>query len=242
MKVFAIGDLHLSSNTHKPMDIFGENWLDHENQIKANWQACVAEEDYVLIPGDISWAMRLAQAESDLNILESLPGKKICIRGNHDYWWDRPGKLNQQYQSIYFLQNTACFIGEIAICGTKGWLSPNTVKWNAEDERLYQRELERLRLSLNAAKAAKDMKEIWVMLHYPPTYNKSVESPLLDILEEYGVSQVIYGHLHDESSWQEALQGTYKNITYTLVSADYINFKPAEIAQISSSKINGETI
>lgn len=239
MKIFAIGDLHLSSSMHKPMDIFGDKWRDHEAQLKTNWQRYVTEEDYVLIPGDISWAMRLAEAESDLNILENLPGKKICIRGNHDYWWDRPGKLNRQYESIYFLQNTAYFIGELAICGTRGWISPNTVKWDMEDERLYQRELERLKLSLNVARG---MKEIWVMLHYPPTYNKFVDSPLLALLEEYGVSKVIYGHLHDENSWQDALQGNYKNITYTLVSADYIGFKPVEIAQIPSSKINGETI
>lgn len=232
MKIFAIGDLHLSSHTAKPMDIFGPKWRDHEAQIQANWRANVGEEDYVLIPGDISWAMRLAEAESDLNILENLPGQKICIRGNHDYWWDRPGKLNSKYQSLYFLQNTAYLIGDLAICGTRGWLSPNEVKWDEEDERLYHRELERLKLSLEAAKKAKHVKEIWVMLHYPPTYNKDVTSPLLALLAQYEVKRVIYGHLHDETSWKDALQGTYKDITYTLVSADYIGFKPVEIAQI----------
>lgn len=229
MKIFAIGDLHLSSSKEKPMHIFGQNWLNHEMQIETNWKSCVGAEDIVLIPGDISWAMRLAEAEGDLKYLESLPGKKICIRGNHDYWWDRPGKLNRQYESLYFLQNTAYFIGDIAICGTRGWLSPNEVKWDAEDERLYLRELERLKLSLEAAKGAK---EIWVMLHYPPTYNKTVESPLIALLAQYPVKKVIYGHLHDEVSWKEALQGVYKGITYKLVAADYIDFKPAEIAEV----------
>ncbi len=232
MKIFAIGDLHLSTHTNKPMDIFGDQWLEHEAKIKANWQDVVGEEDYVLIPGDISWAMRLKEAEGDLKFLETLAGKKVCIRGNHDYWWDRPGKLNCKYQSVYFLQNTTYLIGDIAICGTRGWLSPNGLKWDEEDERLYNRELERLKLSLEAAKKVSSVKEIWVMLHYPPTYNKDVTSPLLVLLEQYNVKHVIYGHLHDANSWQDALQGTHNNIIYTLVSADYIGFTPVMIAEI----------
>ncbi|WP_054743257.1 metallophosphoesterase [Cellulosilyticum ruminicola] len=232
MKVFAIGDLHLSSTTNKPMDIFGENWAQHEKQIEAHWRETIGKEDLILIPGDISWAMRLNEAQADLDFLESLPGQKVCIRGNHDYWWDRPGKLNRQYDSLYFLQNTAYFIGDIAICGTRGWLSPNEVKWDEEDERLYLRELERLKLSLKAAMANKDLKEIWVMVHYPPTYNKDMTSPLKALLKEYPVTRVIYGHLHDALSWKEALKGEEDGIIYSLVAADYIGFKPTMLTEI----------
>ena len=230
MKIYAISDLHFAGGTNnKSMDIFGPKWFNHITVIQENWKAVVTEEDYVLIPGDISWAMRLSEAEEDLDCIEDLPGKKICIRGNHDYWWDRPGKLNDKYKRIYFLQNTAYNIGDISICGTRGWISPNEEKWTLEDERLYQRELQRLKLSLEAAKGAK---EIWVMLHYPPTYHKELVSPLIALLKEYPVTKVIYGHLHDEGSWECALKGEFEKISYILVSADYIDFKPIEIAKI----------
>lgn len=228
MKVYAIGDLHFSGGANKPMDVFGTHWTEHMARIKENWEAIVQEEDYVLIPGDISWAMRLKDAEEDLACIEALPGKKICIRGNHDYWWDRPGKLNKKYEKTYFLQNTAYPIGDICICGTRGWISPN-MEWTEEDARLYARELERLKLSLEAAQ---DAKEIWVMLHYPPTNHKDQVSPLMELLKHYPVTKVIYGHLHDEISWETALKGEICGIMYHLVAADYIRFEPVQIAEI----------
>lgn len=231
MKVFAIGDLHLDGGANKPMDLFGTQWTSHQQKIENHWRNLVAEEDYVLIPGDISWAMRLQNAVQDLRWLETLPGQKICIRGNHDYWWDRPGKLNKAYESIYFLQNTSYRIGELAICGTRGWVSPDVENYTEEDQRIYDRELQRLRLSLEDSKK-QGAKEIWVMLHYPPTMTKRLPHKLIELLNEYPVTKVIYGHLHDEMSWIGALKGVYEGREYSLVAADYIQFCPRQIGEI----------
>lgn len=229
MKIFALGDLHLGFQMDKPMNVFGDKWKDHSQRIEMNWKKEISEEDWVLIPGDLSWAMRLEEAKADLDWLEALPGKKICIRGNHDYWWDRPKKLNDSYKSIVFLQNTAYFIDRIAICGTRGWTCPNPTLFTEEDARLYERELMRLELSL---KAAKEASEIWVMLHYPPTNAQEYTSPLIELLADYPVTKVIYGHLHDELSWQQSLIGTYNGIAYELVSADYLQFNPLYLGEI----------
>ena len=237
MKLFAIGDLHLSYGVDKPMSLFGPNWEAHDQKIKKAWEEIVSAEDVVLIPGDLSWGMRFSEAEKDLKWLEALPGYKICIRGNHDYWWDRPGKLNKCYRTLYFLQNKGYLLGEKAICGTRGWLSPGTDYFTAEDQKLYLRELERLKLSLEDG-LKKGAKEIWVMLHYPPAAVGMTNSPLIELLKAYPVTRVIYGHLHDEASWQSALQGEYDGIVYQLVSADYLNFKLVELKE--NKGINGE--
>ena len=229
MKIFAIGDLHLSFSANKPMNIFGAGWENHYKRIEKNWRKNISYEDVVLIPGDISWAMRFQQAQVDLDWLEALPGRKICIKGNHDYWWDRPKKLNEYYKQIVFLQNTAYRIGEVAICGTRGWISPNTSSFTEEDSRIYERELMRLDLSL---KAAKEAKEIWVMLHYPPTTQQEHTSSLIEKLTGYPVTKVIYGHLHDEISWGQSLRGVYDGITYELVSADYLQFDPLYLGEV----------
>ena len=136
MKVFAIGDLHLGFNADKPMDIFGDRWWNHSIQLDVNWRKYISMEDIILIPGDISWAMRLNEAHLDLQWLNQLPGKKICVKGNHDYWWDRPKKLNTCYENIVFLQNDAYLLGDLAICGTRGWNSPTPV-FTDDDVRLY---------------------------------------------------------------------------------------------------------
>lgn len=235
MRIFAIGDLHLSTLAQKPMDVFGDKWRGHMPRIEAAWREKISEEDVILIPGDISWAMRFEEAIPDLDWIETLPGTKICIRGNHDYWWDRPKKLNAYYEKIYFLQNKAYSIGKLVICGTRGWTSPNGVCFTKEDEKIYKREIARLQLSLEEAMKYK-AKEIWVMLHYPPTYNKEIASPLIELLERYPVTRVIYGHLHDEYSWSEALQGEHKGINYELVAADYLNFTPLLLEEISVIK------
>jgi len=233
MKIFAIGDIHLSSETDKSMDIFGETWINHVAILIENWVRIIVEEDIVLIPGDISWAMRMDKAMADLDILEQLPGKKICIRGNHDYWWDRPGKLNACYKKLYFLQNKAYNLGELAICGSRGWTcpSPNSVDFSADDERILKREIIRMKLSLEDA-VKNDAKEIIVMLHYPPTFHDERCSPFVSLFKEYPITHVVYGHLHDEASWHEALQGVYQGIKYQLVSADYLRFSPLLIKHL----------
>ncbi len=225
MKIFAIGDLHLSHDTDKPMDIFGPHWQNHIQKIKMNWEEHITHEDVVLVLGDISWAMRLIEAKQDLDWLDHLPGKKICIRGNHDYWWDRPKKLEQAYPNMFFLQNTAYTLGHMTLCGARGWICPNTTHFTLEDERLFNRELKRLTLSLDTA-MKEGATEIWVMLHYPPTFGEEKTSPLTDLLEKYPVTRVIYGHLHDELSWNLAIQGSYNGILYQLAAADYLQFNP----------------
>lgn len=225
MKIYAIGDLHLSHSLSKPMDVFGVHWEGHVQQIKTNWQKHIKEEDVVLVLGDISWATRLEEAKVDLDWLSQLPGKKICIRGNHDYWWDRPKKLAEAYPQIVFLQNNAFSIGEITLCGIRGWTCPNTSFFTDEDARLFNRELTRLKLSLEAA-VKQGAQEIWVMLHYPPTYGKERTSPLTQLLKAYPVTRVIYGHLHDTASWEIAIQGEYEGILYELAAADYLHFNP----------------
>lgn len=225
MKIFAIGDLHLSHYTEKSMDIFGTHWQEHVQKIKGNWEVNITEEDIILILGDISWAKRLEEAKLDLNWLQSLPGKKVCIRGNHDYWWGRPKKLNEAYPDMVFLQNTSYNIGDISLCGVRGWICPNESSFTEEDKRLFNRELMRLKLSLESA-VKSNAKEIWVMLHYPPTFGEEKQSPLTKILKNYPVTRVIYGHLHDEESWKTAINGMYEGIQYQLASADYLQFNP----------------
>lgn len=231
MNLFAIGDLHLSYSKHKPMDLFGVHWKAHEEKIKKQWEELVTDEDVVLIPGDISWAMRLKEATKDLEWLEQLPGKKICIKGNHDYWWDRTGILNKLYKSLYFLQNTAYWIGDLAICGTRGWALLNPDMRTEADEKMIHRECIRLKLSLEEA-CKKGCREIWVLLHYPPCGENQSPSPFIELMKQYPVKRVIYGHLHDEAAWKKALIGNYDGISYHLVSADYLGFRPFWIDQV----------
>lgn len=230
MKIYAIGDLHLSFGVDKPMDIFGEAWKNHVQAIQRNWLNKIKEEDLVILCGDLSWGMRLDEAKIDLEFIANLPGKKVCIKGNHDYWWEKIGRLNQLDKRLYFLQNTAYLVEKgVAICGTRAWSQQEDM--TKEDEKVYKREVERLKLSLEDAKK-KGAKEIIVALHYPPTNEKREPSAFTKLLENYPVSQVVFGHLHDEGAWSKALQGEYKGINYHLVAADYLNFEPKYIGEM----------
>ncbi len=212
MAIYAIGDLHLSFNTSKPMDIFGDNWKNHENKIKEDWIEKVKQDDIVLLPGDFSWAMNLKDAYKDFCYLNELPGKKIMLKGNHDYWWNSLKKLNEyveenKFENIYFLHNNSYeFEGKI-IVGTRGW---NLSQLNKEDEAIINRELIRLELSIKDGieKYGKD-KEIIVCMHYPPT-NKELQenSEFIKLMQKYGVKKCIYGHLHGESLL-DAVEGKY---------------------------------
>lgn len=228
MKIFAIGDLHLGFAVKKPMDIFGDNWKAHENVVKENWEAVVKEDDYVLIPGDISWATKFDDAKVDLDWIEDLPGKKILLKGNHDYWWQSIAKMQNVFKSITFLYNDFFPIGDIAICGTRGWICPNDSEFSDHDEKIYKREGLRLRLSLDKAKAA-GFKRFYVMLHYPPTNDRIEDSIFTEIVEQYHVEKVIYGHIHSFGAREYQLKGNRKDTEYILTSADYINFKLVEI-------------
>ena len=224
MALYAISDLHLSFNSDKPMDIFGEKWRRHDEKIKNNWMAKIKEEDTVLIAGDISWAMKSEDSFEDLKWIDNLPGKKIISKGNHDFWWGSIKKLNSMFTNTKFLQNNFYVYGEYAICGTRGWICPGSDKFVEKDEKIYARELIRLRLSLDEAKKAGYEKFI-VMLHYPPTNEKYEESGFLEILKEYKVEKLIYGHLHGPALTR-VLNGQIGDIEYIMTSADFIDFNP----------------
>lgn len=226
--IYAIGDLHLSLSVDKPMDVFGDNWSDYMTKIKEAWLDQVKEDDVVLIPGDTCWAISLKEAKIDLAWIDDLPGQKIITRGNHDYWWETLTKMNPLFDSITFLHNTFTSIGDIAICGCRGWISPNEENFTEQDEKIYSRECHRLKLSLD--KAVKEgYEKIIVMLHYPPTNDKKDPSPIQAILEEYQVHTVVYGHLHTKFCWNLSLEGLVSGINYHLVSSDYLNFKAKRI-------------
>ena len=224
MALYAISDLHLSFSTEKPMDIFGEKWAKHDEKIKENWFKLIKEEDTILIAGDISWSMKADESLADLNWIDSLPGRKIISKGNHDYWWGSISKLNSMYENTKFIQNNFFTYKEYAICGTRGWVCPNSEKFTEKDKKIYERELIRLKLSLDAAKKNGYTKFI-VMLHYPPTNDKFEESGFVTIFKEYNVEKVIYGHLHGPAL-ARVLDGEYDRIGYIMTSSDYLNCCP----------------
>ena len=228
MALYAIGDLHLSLSVDKPMDIFGEAWVHHEEKIKEDWIAKVSDQDTVLIPGDISWATTFEDACVDLTWIDELPGMKVLLRGNHDYWWTSLKRMSETFPQMKFIQNNYYEYGPYVICGTRGWVCPNKQNFDAHDEKIYKRELLRLKLSLDSAKKATD-KPIIVMTHYPPTNDAYEPSGFTEIYEAYGVEKVIYGHLHTEVSFKCGLQGEVNGVTYQLVSSDYVKFQLQKI-------------
>ncbi|QUI23270.1 metallophosphoesterase [Vallitalea pronyensis] len=221
--IYAISDLHLSFNTDKPMKVFGKHWYKHYEKIEKDWKARVKEDDLVLLPGDISWAMRLEEAKEDMNFLRRMPGKKVMVKGNHDYWWQSLNKVSQMYPEFMYIQNNSILHEHIAICGTRGWICPNKHKFTNEDEKLYKREINRLELSLNTVPDHVDT--IYVMTHYPPTNDCLEPSDFTRLYETYGVDKVIYGHLHGEDSFKMGLMGVRNHVDYQLVSCDYLDFK-----------------
>ncbi|CEN91926.1 phosphoesterase [[Clostridium] sordellii] len=228
MSLYAIGDLHFSTAVNKPMNIFGDNWENHEKKIIDSWNSKVNKNDTVLIVGDTSWGINMDEATFDLDIIHNLPGKKIYVKGNHDYWWTTVAKLNKLYEDMSFLQNNFYSYNEYAICGTRGWICPNDVKFTEYDEKIYKREAHRLKLSLDAAKKA-GFEKIIVITHYPPTNDKLEPSLFTDIYEEYKVEKVIYGHLHGKESFKMGLEGIREGVEYKLVSCDYVDFNLVKI-------------
>ncbi|AUN15669.1 phosphoesterase [[Clostridium] sordellii] len=228
MSLYAIGDLHFSTAVNKPMNIFGDNWENHEKKIIDSWNSKVNKNDTVLIVGDTSWGINMDEATFDLDIIHNLPGKKIYVKGNHDYWWTTVAKLNKLYEDMSFLQNNFYSYNEYAICGTRGWICPNDVKFTEDDEKIYKREAHRLKLSLDAAKKA-GFEKIIVITHYPPTNDKLEPSLFTDIYEEYKVEKVIYGHLHGKESFKMGLEGIREGVEYKLVSCDYVDFNLVKI-------------
>lgn len=226
MRIYAIADLHLSLSTGKPMDVFGEAWRDHAGKLEQNWRSLIGEDDLVLIPGDISWAMRLSDALPDLAFIGRLPGKKILLKGNHDYWWSAIGRVRAALPpGMRALQNDAIAEGGVGICGTRGWLCPGASAFAETDEKIYRRELDRLRLSIAALPEAHTR---IAMLHFPPFCEKEGGSGFTELLEAAGVKTVLYGHLHGEAN-RTAFEGERNGVRYHCVAADKLDFRPKEI-------------
>ena len=230
MKIFAISDLHLSISTNKPMDIFGGNWVNYMDKIRLDWQNKVTDEDLVLIGGDISWAMNIDDAKKDLEYLADLKGKKILIKGNHDYWWSGIGKVRDILpENFYALQNDSIRFDGVVICGSRCWSVPGSPDFNEQDRKIYLRETERLKLSLKSAeRLKKDGDKLIALVHYPP-FNVHRENTLFtDIFEEYQVNSVVYGHLHGKNVRADKL--VKKNgINYYLTSCDQVDNLLTEI-------------
>lgn len=223
MSLYAIGDLHFSTSVNKPMNIFGDNWDNHEIKIIDSWRLKVKPEDTVLVLGDTSWGINLEEAKSDLDIISELPGQKFFVKGNHDYWWTTVTNLNKLYDNCKFMQTNFYEYGEYAICGGRGWICPNDVKFDSKDEQIYKREENRIRISLEAARK-NGYEKIIVVTHYPPTNDKLEESLFTRLYEEYKVEKVIYGHLHGRESFKMGLKGIRNGVEYILASCDYLNF------------------
>ena len=226
--IYGIGDLHLDFSKEKPMDIFGEHWVEHENKIFNNWKKIIKEDDLVLLPGDISWALKISEAYYDLKKIDKLPGKKIITKGNHDYWWEGPKKLRElDLKTIKFIQNNYYIHENIGICGTRGWISEDMEDFDSQDEKIFNRELRRLELSLSKMTEKVDKKI--VMIHYPPFNMNSKPNKFVDIMLKYNVDICIYGHLHAEGH-RYAVEGNIYGIQFFCVSSDYIKFKPKKIS------------
>lgn len=234
MSLYAIGDLHLSfdERIEKPMDIFGDLWLDHHVKVKEYWEKTIGEEDTIFIPGDVSWGLRLDEAMADFEWINALPGHKVITKGNHDLWWTSTNKMNSMFPGITFLQNH-CFMipgTKVGLCGTRGWICPGTEAFDDHDRKIYDREMIRLRFSLEEARSA-GAETIIAALHYPPTNDKMQASGFTDMMTEYGVETCIYGHLHGKEAFKNGLSGVLNGVEYRLVSLDYLECKPELIRE-----------
>lgn len=230
-RVWAIADLHLSSSGAKPMAVFGEAWRDHASRIAGAWDAAVSGDDVVLLPGDLSWARGLAEAEADLSWIGARPGRKILLRGNHDSWWSSLAKVRRILpDSCSLLQNVAFEAAGWVVVGARGWTSPDDPEAEEGDRAIFERELGRLRMSVEDAdrRFGRERPRI-AMLHYPPWIEGRPPTAVVGILAGGGVRECVYGHLHGEDR-RLGVTGLRDGIRYRLVAADAVGFAPAEIA------------
>lgn len=230
MKLYAIGDLHLPGGDDKPMNVFGDHWDGHFERISADWRARVTADDLVLIPGDISWAMQLDPARPDLQAIAALPGRKVILKGNHDYWWTSITQVRAAIgETMRAVQNDAVDLGEVIVCGSRGWLIPTQdTPLSAEDEKVTARELIRMEMSLQAAAKMAQGRPVVAMMHYPPLYDMERDTAFTQLMEKYGVHTVVYGHLHG-AGIRVAYNGAHNSVNYRLVSCDSLSFELAEI-------------
>jgi len=238
MSVYVIADLHLSTdNASKSMEVFGRRWQDYQNKIESNWNKLVTENDTVIVPGDISWALSLEDAISDLRFLNSLSGKKIIMKGNHDFWWSSVTKMKalfekEGFDNLDILNNNALEVENYIITGSRGWFvdpSTQTKSTNADFEKINNREVIRLKIGLDAAKALQEQtsKEIVAFFHFPPVWSGFKNDKILAMLEEYGVRRCYFGHIH--GTYTSSGIFTSNNLSLRLISADFLDFIPLYI-------------
>ena len=227
MSLYAIGDLHLSLGGGKPMDVFGGRWENYVEKIKEGFST-LKEDDVTVLCGDLSWAMGIEAAREDFRFIAALPGKKILLKGNHDYWWTTAARAFRFFEEsgiegLSILHNNCLFYGDVALCGTRGWFYEEE-KGDGHDKKIMERELGRLETSLKAA----GEREKLVFLHYPPKYGTYECEGILELFERYAVRRCYYGHLHG-AACAAAFEGTHRGVSYKLVSADHVYFIPQKV-------------
>lgn len=232
MKLYAFSDFHLSGDPpSKPMDIFSPAWKNHREKIINAWKETIRPDDVVIMAGDFSWAMHLSDALPDLRAIAALPGRKIMLRGNHDFWWDTVTKMERITEGAFeFLHNKAIDIGPVALAGTRGWIPDTSCKFTPDDAAILKREEGRLERSLQAAQKMKK-KEIIAVIHYPPFDEERRPTSLLHLMKQYGAWQCIYGHIHGAKNFRR-LPPVLEGIPLHLTSADYLKFKPLLICDL----------
>lgn len=225
MKIFSVSDLHLSGMADKPMNVFGPGWENHLEKIKADWERRVDDDDVVLICGDISWGLTLNEGLYDLASLKGLKGKKVFIRGNHDYWWNGITRLREAApdDSFYFLQNDCVRLGGVVICGSRGWTCPGSADYTEHDEKLYLREAERFKLCFQRVEKIRlEGDRLIAMIHYPPFSARSPKTLFTELFEKNGVEKAVFGHIHGEAFFP--LRTVSGGIEYILTSCDKVGF------------------
>mgnify|MGYP000168816087 FL=1 len=227
MALYVLGDTHLSLGASKPMDVF-PGWNGYVERLERNWRKLIKPEDTIVLAGDISWAMRLNDTRRDFAFLQELPGQKLIMKGNHDYWWTTANKMNaylkaEGFDTLHILHNNHYAFQQYGICGTRGWVSING---ETADAKVLAREVQRLEVSIQSA--LKEQLTPIVFLHYPPIYGNSYNYEILEVLHRYAITECYYGHIHGKAH-QYAFEGVYEETKMHLISGDYIQFKPVKI-------------
>ena len=233
MSIFVLSDTHLSESVSKPMDVFGYRWKNWTEKLTENWKKTVNENDTVIIPGDVSWGMSMDEARDDLMLLDSLPGKKIIGKGNHDYWWGTVSKIEDFFEkngisSISILFNNAYLIENVIVAGCRGWYNDGkNAPDNSDYQKIVARETGRLRLSLNAARNFPQDARKLVFFHFPPVLGDFLCREIVDVLKEYNVNECFFGHIHGRYDLPPSFD--FEGIKFTFISADYLDFTPLKI-------------
>jgi predicted phosphohydrolase len=228
MSIFAISDIHLSLGEEKPMDVF-EGWADYTERLKTNWRKLVKDEDTVVIAGDISWAMKLEETLTDFRYLHELPGKKLLLKGNHDYWWTTKTKIDNYLllnglNDISIIFNSAIKVDQYGICGTRGWMINSR---SDEDLKIINRESGRLERSISEAEEMGV--EPLVFMHYPPVYQNNAVDQFISILTAHNIKDCYYGHIHGYENQKNCFTGRYQGINMHIISCDSLHFCPLKI-------------